>query len=67
MLRLLLPALLALAFIACEKKPSEEEVAAAAEKKAVEIQKAKASPTPKPGDWRIKDYKNPLDPKKGKK
>ena len=67
MQRLLLTALLALAFTACEKKPSEEEVAAAVEKKAVEEQKARATPTPKPGDWRIKDYKNPLDPKKGKK
>ena len=61
---LLLTALLV--FTACEKKPTEEEVIAAEEKKAAEIQQARATPTPKPGDWRIKDYKNPLDTKKGK-
>ncbi len=64
--RLLFTALLALAFTACEKKPSEEEVAAAEVQKAAEIQKANATPTPKPGDWRLKNYKNPLDQKTGK-
>jgi hypothetical protein len=56
--------LLIVAFAACEKKPSAEELEALEEaKKAAEVKAAaaKASPTPKKGDWMLKDYKNPLE------
>ena len=59
---LLVPALFALAFAACERKPTEEEVAAKVqeEKRAAAV----ASPTPKPGAWMWpKKRDNPLDQK----
>lgn len=60
----LVPLLLVIAFAACEKKPSVEEVEALEEaKKAAEVKATpKASPTPK-GNWMYKGYQNPLEKK----
>lgn len=56
-MKLLLTWFLALAaYTACERKPTEEEVA---RQRAAEA--AKRSPSPKPGDWMWKKYRNPLD------
>ena len=62
MKRLCLSALLVLAFAACERKPTEEEIATV--RKAEEASRpAPASPSPKPGDWMWKDRKKPFDDK----
>jgi hypothetical protein len=59
----LVPLLLVIAFAACERKPSAEEVAALEEaKKAAEVKAAAAKPSPTPkGDWMFKSYQNPLE------
>jgi hypothetical protein len=60
----LFPLLLILAFVACEKKPSEEEIEALVEaKRAAEVKVTpQPSPTPK-GSWMHKGYQNPLEKK----
>jgi hypothetical protein len=63
---LIVAGLAVLASTGCERKPSEEELARQRQmaEEAAEAVQAKAKPTPKPGDWMWKDYKNPLESKK---
>ncbi|MEA3210562.1 MAG: hypothetical protein QOE70_3619 [Chthoniobacter sp.] len=60
-MRILSAALMLVLFVACEKKPTEEEVEA--KKEEARTAAARATPTPKPGDWMWKQYNNPLDKK----
>lgn len=58
-MKLLLAALLVLVFAGCEKKPTEEEVAAQEEARKAAM--ATPKPTPKPGNWMWENHKNPLE------
>ena len=59
-LGVLLPALL---LAACEPSAQKAAETKAAEEKAAIAARPTPVPTPKPGDWRMKDYKNPLEKK----
>jgi hypothetical protein len=63
-MRVWLSVLLMCACVACEPKPSPEEMVEQA--KAAEAARAtpRTTPKPKPGDWMLKNYQNPLEPKK---
>ncbi len=59
-LGVLLPALL---LVACEPPAEKAARIKAAEEETTAAAKPTPAPTPKPGDWRMKDYKNPLEKK----
>ena len=54
--------LLLAAFAACDKRPTVEETEALEQANRAAAAKA-ASPSPTPGNWMWKDYKNPLSKK----
>lgn len=55
-MKVLLAAALLAVLVACEKKPSAEEIEAEGA-----AQAAAATPTPRPGEWMWRDRGNPLE------